>query len=432
MCYCCTDAEVLPTHEADVQSQLVSKQLKHRRLDFEYLEWEENDSYTERFNPEPLPAKGFNEKKEENSQKTINIHSPALNVDGTSIDSTPNFGHPDVSNNNRMIHYEGDADNDVIWTKAQQWGYAFLANSFNVCLALSGIMIVKCSNGGNRRVLGDFFLGLAVSIMLGDSLLHIMPEILDLKSEFNGNTDDVQEESEYYLVIAKMGTILGTVYLFWFLQSLMKLIGCGHSHDHGTDACSREVSRKVSETINATNTISDTHNEPEVGDVGWTDVEGPKWSIISGMVFGDSCCNFSDGLAIGVSWTLSWTAGLGTTLAIVLHKLPNELGDFIVYKKLGLSTRMAVGLNLFAAMISFVGLFIGLALATETDAEEWLLALVAGLFIFIPIFNIMPQMKLEKDTEDNFLRFVVQNLGMTTGFTIMVILAIFEDDITNV
>ena len=44
----------------------------------------------------------------------------------------------------------------------------------------------------------------------------------------------------------------------------------------------------------------------------------------------------------------------------------------------------------------------------------------------------MPQMKLEKDTEDNFLRFVVQNLGMTTGFTIMVILAIFEDDITNV
>ena len=48
----------------------------------------------------------------------------------------------------------------------------------NVCLALSGIMIVKCSNGGNRRVLGDFFLGLAVSIMLGDSLLHIMPEVL--------------------------------------------------------------------------------------------------------------------------------------------------------------------------------------------------------------------------------------------------------------
>ena len=54
--------------------------------------------------------------------------------------------------------------------------------------------------------------------------------------------------------------------------------------------------------------------------------------MADGMVFGDCMCNFSDGLTIGVAWTLSWTAGLGTTLAIVLHKLPNELGDFIVYK----------------------------------------------------------------------------------------------------
>lgn len=61
----------------------------------------------------------------------------------------------------------------------------------------------------------------------------------------------------------------------------------------------------------------------------------------------------------------------------------------MIFQKLGLSTRMAIGLNVSAAMVSFVGLFIGLALATETDAEEWLLALVAGLFIFIPIFNIV-------------------------------------------
>ena len=72
-------------------------------------------------------------------------------------------------------------------------------------------------------------------------------------------------------------------------------------------------------------------NDP-AGEVGWNKATGPSWSIISGMVFGDCMCNFSDGLTIGVAWTLSWTAGLGTTLAIVLHKLPNELGDFIVYK----------------------------------------------------------------------------------------------------
>ena len=72
-----------------------------------------------------------------------------------------------------------------------------------------------------------------------------------------------------------------------------------------------------------------------------------------------------------------------------MHELPHELGDFIVYKKLGLSTRQALGLNLFAAMISFGGLYTGLALASDTDASQWLLALVAGLFIYIPMVDVV-------------------------------------------
>ena len=42
---------------------------------------------------------------------------------------------------------------------------------------------------------------------------------------------------------------------------------------------------------------------------------------------------------------------LGTTLAIVMHELPHELGDFIVYKKLGLKTRQALALNFIAALV---------------------------------------------------------------------------------
>ena len=114
----------------------------------------------------------FGVKMAEPQLKSMNLHSPTSNVDENNFDATSKPPQLD-----RMIREETDDDEDG-WTKTQQWGYAVLANSFNVCLALSGIMIVKCSNGGNRRVLGDFFLGLAVSIMLGDSLLHIMPEVL--------------------------------------------------------------------------------------------------------------------------------------------------------------------------------------------------------------------------------------------------------------
>ena len=106
------------------------------------------------------------------------LHVPVRNVDDTDFDDQFPGDQPDVDlTTNRTTREESD-DEESGWTKAQQWGYAVMANSFNVCLSLSGIMIVKCSNGGNRRVLGDFFLGLAVSIMLGDSLLHIMPEVL--------------------------------------------------------------------------------------------------------------------------------------------------------------------------------------------------------------------------------------------------------------
>ena len=81
--------------------------------------------------------------------------------------------------------------------------------------------------------------------------------------------------------------------------------------------------------------------------------------------------------------------GLGTTLAILMHELPHELGDFVVYKKLGLSTRQALGLNLFAALLSYAGVFTGLAIASDPDATEWLLAIVAGLFIYLALVDVV-------------------------------------------
>ena len=67
-----------------------------------------------------------------------------------------------------------------------------------------------------------------------------------------------------------------------------------------------------------------------------------------------------DGIAVGVAWTSGIGAGLGTTIAIMMHEIPHELGDFVLYKKLGLSSRGALGLNVIAALISYGGLYLGL------------------------------------------------------------------------
>lgn len=58
---------------------------------------------------------------------------------------------------------------------------------------------------------------------------------------------------------------------------------------------------------------------------------------------------------------------------------------------MGLNTAKAVGLNVFAAMVSFVGVFIGLALATRTAAADWILCLVTGLFIYIPLVHVVSE-----------------------------------------
>ena len=66
------------------------------------------------------------------------------------------------------------------WSTAQMWGYGVLANSVLVLLSIIGILSVKCSNEKNFQYITDIFLGLAVSTMLGDAILHIIPIFLGL------------------------------------------------------------------------------------------------------------------------------------------------------------------------------------------------------------------------------------------------------------
>ena len=111
--------------------------------------------------------------------------------------------------------------------------------------------------------------------------------------------------------------------------------------------------------------------------------------MIFGILVGDCFHNIVDGIAVGVAWSQSPGSGIGTTIAIAMHELPHELGDFIVYKKLGLKTRQAIGLNLFAALLSFGGLYTGIGLASNPAVTSWLLAIVAGLFIYISMVDVV-------------------------------------------
>merc|ERR1739838_202052 len=239
---------------------------------------------------------------------------------------------------------------------------------------------------------------------------------------------DHDEDEDFALITAKIGVLVGSIYAMWFIGAMMRLYGIGHGHSHGLelDAKEEKIEAKKVEVK------ADIPIGSEDGKIGVGNQEGEvKWSTIWGILIGDCFHNFVDGIAVGVSWTSGYGAGLGTTIAIMMHEIPHELGDFVLYKKLGLSTRQAIGFNVMAAMVSFGGLYTGLALAEDPSVVDWLLALVAGLFIYISLVDVMPEMHLKAADPKKFTRFLTQNIGLLLGFAMMIILALFEEDIEH-
>eukprot|EP00996_Jenningsia_fusiforme_P002150 NODE_2990_length_1072_cov_144.900293_g605_i1.p1 GENE.NODE_2990_length_1072_cov_144.900293_g605_i1~~NODE_2990_length_1072_cov_144.900293_g605_i1.p1 ORF type:complete len:245 (+),score=55.74 NODE_2990_length_1072_cov_144.900293_g605_i1:130-864(+) len=104
----------------------------------------------------------------------------------------------------------------------------------------------------------------------------------------------------------------------------------------------------------------------------------------------DALHNFIDGLAIGATFAMSHSSGLATSIAILFHEIPQELGDFAILVAAGLSRPKALLLNLASACVSLIGVIIGLSVAV--DAERWILSITAGGFIYMACCDMVPEL----------------------------------------
>ncbi len=64
------------------------------------------------------------------------------------------------------------------------------------------------------------------------------------------------------------------------------------------------------------------------------------------VIFGDGIHNLADGLAIGAAFTQSGVFGIATSIAILCHELPHEIGDFAMLLKAGMTVRQAIFYNI--------------------------------------------------------------------------------------
>lgn len=130
-------------------------------------------------------------------------------------------------------------------------------------------------------------------------------------------------------------------------------------------------------------------------------------------LIGESVHNFIDGLIIAASFIINIPLGIATTIAIALHEIPQEIGDFGVLVHGGFNKTKALFLNFFVALTAIFGGFIGFYLSNTTQTFiELLIPFTAGGFIYIAASDLIPELKKEIDNKKSLLNFIAFIFGI--------------------
>jgi zinc and cadmium transporter len=144
------------------------------------------------------------------------------------------------------------------------------------------------------------------------------------------------------------------------------------------------------------------------------------------ILIGDGVHNVIDGIIIAASYLASIPLGIATTIAVALHEIPQEIGDFAVLVHGGFSKWRAIGYNFLTALTAFAGAGITIYLAGSVDGiNHILLPFAAGGFIYIAGSDLLPEIKDETDR----LASAIQMAAFIIGILLMYALTFLEGSI---
>lgn len=136
----------------------------------------------------------------------------------------------------------------------------------------------------------------------------------------------------------------------------------------------------------------------------------------------NSIDNFTHGLAIAASYVASPAVGVLTTLAILCHEIPHEIGDFAILLNSGFTLRGAAKAQMLTACGGLVGVVAGLTAEYMSHASTWLLPFTAGGFLYIALVSIVPDL-LECVSVRHSL---CELLALALGVCVMALVTIIE------
>ncbi|XP_053559469.1 metal cation symporter ZIP8 [Bombina bombina] len=328
----------------------------------------------------------------------------------------------------------------------QVWGFGFLSVTLINLTSLLGLFITPLVKKPYFQKILTYFVGLAIGSLFSNAIFQLIPEAFG----FDPKIDNY---------VPKAVAIFGGFYILLFVERMLKMIlkiygQDPHNHLEIEQHIPNEITTgyQISKVTNGTTMhvnsavtdIKDSDTPDNISVVSsqkascwktwkWTpmrEIGTLAWMI----TLSDALHNFIDGLAIGASFTLSPLQGLSTSIAILCEEFPHEFGDFAILLNAGMKIPQALFFNFLSACSCYIGLIFGILVGNNFEPSI-IFAIAGGMFLYIGLADMFPEMNdMLKDKingrKSDMIFFLIQNAGLLSGFTIILLITLYASEIT--
>ncbi|XP_015510826.1 protein catecholamines up [Neodiprion lecontei] len=285
------------------------------------------------------------------------------------------------------------------------------------------LFLVPLDNSKEKEPWLKMVLSFASGSLLGDAFLHLIPHALEPHSHAH---DDSHAHSHVppgehghehgHDMTVGLSVLLGII-TFLMIEKGVRLVKGNHSHSH-----SHTVPVKEKKQTKASDKDKSDGNDNQSLVKKTELIEDIKIAGYLNLA-ADFTHNFTDGLAIGASYLAGNKIGITTTVTILFHEVPHEIGDFAILIQSGVSRKKAIWLQLSTALGAVTGTCVSLLAEGMGDfATSWILPFTAGGFIYIATVSVIPE--LLSDTK--FWQSIKEIIALLFGVFIMVQIAKYE------
>uniref|UniRef100_A0A3Q3BM95 Zinc transporter SLC39A7 n=1 Tax=Kryptolebias marmoratus TaxID=37003 RepID=A0A3Q3BM95_KRYMA len=292
------------------------------------------------------------------------------------------------------------------------------------------------SNSDQHQNLLKVLLSFASGGLLGDAFLHLIPHALEPHSHHGDGDHEHSHANEAsddhghshgaaHGHMMSVGLwVLGGIIAFLVVEKFVRLLKGGHGHGHSHSHTSPKEKDSDGEDEKEKKKKEAAGNKDAKGR---KKVENKNTDIkVSGYLnlAADFTHNFTDGLAIGASFLVSPAVGAVTTVTILLHEVPHEIGDFAILVQSGCTKRKAMCLQLLTAVGALTGTACSLlAEGVGAAATAWILPFTAGGFVYIATVTVLPELLAGRSS---FGQSLMEILALLFGVGMMVLIAEYE------